>query len=124
MTTDSSLVVAANKELAKAYFQCVAPYASSWGSYSRIKNLIETARFDITKHYHSHDNLRDCELVGVGRKSMLILEQILRDGSETAAARYAEHEARELRQRALTGSDKRRRAGGHGYSGGDGFVDL
>lgn len=114
-----------NRELANAYWKCVMPSGVSLKPYLEKKKLIANSPVDFFMYFSEHGTLQDCGVRGVGPITLNVLESILDLGVDDAQTANTESYARKLREGARpTGSSKRRRSGGHGFSGGDGFVDL
>jgi hypothetical protein len=75
--------ITTNQQLARAYFSCVSPCASDWRTYLKIRKAIAESSLDLRSHFVKFGSLRKCKLPGVGRKTLDLLERILREGCES-----------------------------------------
>lgn len=79
--------ITSNEQLARAYFKCVSTCAGywPWRTYLKIKNAIAESSVDFRTHFDKYGSLRKCKAPGVGRKTLDLLEQIIREGSNSVA---------------------------------------
>lgn len=78
-----------NQELAKQYFAIAAQNSASWDTYLSIRDIISVADRSISEHFNCHGNLKELNVSGVGKKTILILESILVDGNQSARDKIA-----------------------------------
>jgi hypothetical protein len=72
--------VATNIQLGRAYFRCASQYSGDLRSYLRVRKAIAESSVNFVGHFTTHGSLRSCKVPGVGRKTLEILERILREG--------------------------------------------
>ena len=78
-----------NQELAKQYFAVAAQNSASWDTYLSIRDIISKADRSISEHFDCHGNLKELNVCGVGKKTILILETILGDSLQAARDKIA-----------------------------------
>jgi hypothetical protein len=75
--------ITTNEQLAQAFFKCVSRCASDWRTYLKIRKAIAESPLDLRTYFDKCGSLRKCKVPGVGRKTVDLLERILREGSDS-----------------------------------------
>jgi hypothetical protein len=88
-----------NEQLAAEYFKCVSQLASDWRTYLAIRKAIAESSFEFCKNFAIKGSLRGCKVAGVGQKTLRILEQIFREGSNAVSIEVIQQREDNLRPR-------------------------